>query len=107
MNKNQNQNSGYDTGSRDLLLVVSIVICSVFYKYRFAIEYWFHKNLIELVLGSIFLVTLLGYISVKRMKEKNREQIERMERLRYSQAPRRPMQSFYKKSQDHFPGERE
>ena len=80
---------------RDGLLILMLVGCAVWYKYRYAIEVWFYLNLVDLVMISIAVLVLCGFVVHRRFAKKHQESIDRMRRLQKAKAPSKSAHSYY------------
>ena len=94
---NNNQTPKQDNTSRDVILILGLVGCALWYKYAHVVQLWFLENMMELVAFAILALILLGYILYYRMQKKNKEEIKRMERLSQAKAPTRNVNSYYQR----------
>ncbi len=94
---NNNQTPKQDNTSRDVILILGLVGCSLWYKYAHVVQLWFLDNMMKLVAALILILILCGYILYYRMQRKNKEEIKRMQRLSQAKAPTRNVDSFYKR----------
>lgn len=98
-NNNNNQNSGLD--GREVPAVIFLVGGATWYKYGHNIQVWFFENMITIAFSAVGLLALLGYFLYMRMKKKDEEEINRMQRLANAKAPTRHVGSYYeRKSKD-------
>lgn len=66
---------------REIIGIGGLGLCAFWYKYGFKIQIWFHEHLAQIVLGGVAVLTVCGYIIVRRFQKKNEEDIARMRRL--------------------------
>ena len=100
---NQNNNGGMD--GRELPFVIMLLLGAGIYKYGTAIEWWFNNNMIEIVIVGVLVVSLCGYIIVRRMTKKEPEEMKRMSTLSQVKAKNLPVESYYNRRNPNKRGE--
>ncbi len=88
-----------DTGvdGREIFGIGALCIGAFWYKYGFAIQVWFHENLVKVVLSGAAVLTLCGYIIVRRTNRKNEEEIQRMKRLSKARPANKSPDHYYQR----------
>ena len=82
---------------REILLLIAVGGGAFWYKYGYRIQMWVHENMVTVVLSAMALLTLLGYLLVRRFQKKHEEQINRMTRLREARAREKSPSQYYQR----------
>ena len=98
--KDKKQDSGLD--GREIPLLIMLIGGASWYKYGGLVQIWFHLHLVEVVLGAAGVLTICGYIVLRRYLKKNEEQIARMKRLRDAKAPAHSPDRYYQRRASEF-----
>ena len=85
---------------REIFGIGALCLGAFWYKYGFAIQVWIHENLVEVVLVGSAVLTLCGYLIVRRFQKKNEEDIQRIRRLAQAKPPGKSRDSYYQRRHD-------
>lgn len=92
------KDSGVD--GREIIGVGALCLGGFWYKYGYGIQVWLHENLVEVVLMGAALLTVCGYLVVRRFQKKNEEEIQRIRKLARARPPGKSPDLYYQRRRD-------
>ncbi len=94
-NKNNQPNNNSAT-DQQLGMICMLIVCAALWKFEDKIRLWFYNHVLMLVLGSIAVLSLLGFYLWHRFKKKEAEYFERRRQLREVQTNQKNI-DYYKR----------